>query len=215
MKHLITEKPLTPDTLLKTREIYQAKEKKFERYIDAILEWNQKINIMSRNVSRETIREHIIHSLIPVTLGWIDYHSCWIDAGTGGGLPGIPLAIQTPGTRWILNDNLRKKVRVVDEIIQDCGLKNAKTEAKSISLVEFEPDCGLVSKHAFKIPDLLKKIQQQPWETVILWKGAQDIQNELHQVSDALEAEIRPFMFGNTEPFYEGKALVKLNPRQK
>jgi 16S rRNA (guanine527-N7)-methyltransferase len=120
----VIEKPVGVDILKKAREIYQKRETALERYIDQVLIWNQKINIMSRNVSRETIREHIVHSLLPVPLGWIDLHSCWVDAGTGGGLPGIPLAIQTPGTRWILNDNVRKKIRVVEAIISECGLRN-------------------------------------------------------------------------------------------
>ena len=213
MKHTITEKPAGREILEKAREVYQKRESSLERYIDQILLWNQKINIMSRNVSRETIREHIVHSLLPVPLGWIEHHSCWVDAGTGGGLPGIPLAIHTPNTRWILNDNVRKKIRVVDAIIAECGLRNTQTIAQSIALFHLEPDCGIVSKHAFKIPDLLQKVRPSEWETIILWKGADDIRKELEGAPYTVEAEIRPLQFGNDEPFYTGKALVKLiNP---
>ncbi|PTM16683.1 MAG: hypothetical protein DA446_01655 [Bacteroidetes bacterium] len=213
MKHSVIEKPVGVDILKKAREIYQKRETALERYIDQVLIWNQKINIMSRNVSRETIREHIVHSLLPVPLGWIDLHSCWVDAGTGGGLPGIPLAIQTPGTRWILNDNVRKKIRVVEAIISECGLRNTGTVAQSIALHQLQPDCGIVSKHAFKIPDLLQKVRNSGWETILLWKGAEDIRKELKDAPYPVEAEIRSFQFGEEEPFYEGKALVKLtNP---
>ncbi|NIQ07107.1 MAG: 16S rRNA (guanine(527)-N(7))-methyltransferase RsmG, partial [Candidatus Korarchaeota archaeon] len=91
MKHPIKSIQIDSGVLEKARKLYSDHEKEMEVYLDALLEWNEKINLVSRNVSRETVREHIIHSLLPIPLGLIQWHDKWIDSGTGGGLPGIPL----------------------------------------------------------------------------------------------------------------------------
>ncbi len=181
-----------------------------EEYLDKLLEWNEKINLVSRNVSRETVREHIVHSLIPIPLNLIEKHEKWIDSGTGGGLPGIPLAICKPEKAWILNDNVRKKMRAVDDIVQSMGLENTSILAKSISLIELKKGTGIVTKHAFKIPDLLRLLGNEPWKTILMWKGVEGIEDEIHQSRRKLNTTIYKFNFGQDEPFYEGKGIVKI-----
>jgi 16S rRNA (guanine527-N7)-methyltransferase len=208
VKHGINKKTARKEILLKAREICADNEKEIEHYIDLLLEWNKKINLVSRNVSRETIQEHITHSLLPVPLGLLANHQNWIDAGTGGGLPGIPLAIAEPEMEWILNDNVRKKIKVVDDIIQKMGMKNSYTLPKSISLVELQKGTGIITKHAFKISGLLRLLGDKPWKTIIMWKGAKDAEEEIIQSRKKLNATIYEFDFGKEETFYEGKGIV-------
>jgi 16S rRNA (guanine527-N7)-methyltransferase len=190
--------------------IYQKNESALEAYIDVLLEWNSKINLVSRTVSRETVREHVVHSLLSIPISLLEKHQTWVDSGTGGGLPGIPLAICEPEKHWLLNDNVRKKMRAVDGIIESLGLENVQTIAKSISLVELEKGTGILTKHAFKIPDLLKHLGTKPWKTILMWKGAADAESEINQSGKRLNVAIYKFDFGKKEQFYEGKGLVKI-----
>ncbi len=210
VKHKTVRTEVSPESLRIAREIFTKNEDRLEAYIDLLLLWNDKINLVSRTVSRETVREHTIHSLIPMALNMLDDHSKWIDAGSGGGLPGIPLAICKSNSEWILNDNVKKKMRAVGDIIQELELKNVSVAAKSISLVDIKKGTGIVTKHAFKIDDLLRLLNKKPWGKIIMWKGADGAEKEIIQYGKNLKAEIFEFNFGSNEPFYEGKAIVVL-----
>jgi len=196
------------ETLDRAREIYQKNEEKIEGYLDLLLEWNEKINLVSRSVSRETVREHIVHSLLPMALKLLDHHEKWIDSGSGGGLPGIPLAIANPEKEWILNDNVKKKMRAVGDIVEKAGLTNTEVIAKSISLVDFEKGTGIVTKHAFKVDDLVRLLGSKPWKTIIMWKGVGGAAEEIRSSNKKLNTTLYEFNFGDDEPFYEGKGLL-------
>ena len=208
MKHGIKKTTISKEILNKARVIYRKNETLLEQYIDLLLDKNHKINLVSRNVSRETVREHIVHSLLPLSMGLVKNHSKWIDSGTGGGIPGIPLAICNRNTEWQLNDNVRKKMRAVEDIIDSLQLNNTSTLAKSISLVDLEKGTGIATKHAFKIPDLLKLLGNKPWKTILMWKGAVDAEEEIRRSRKKLNCTLFEFDFGQDEPFYEGKALL-------
>lgn len=210
MKHPIKTIQIDTDALSRARKLYSSHEGRMETYLDALLEWNKKINLVSRNVSRETVREHIIHSLLPIPLGLIQWHDKWIDSGTGGGLPGIPLAICEEQIRWILNDNVRKKMKAVENIVETIELDNTKIVAKSISLIDLEKGTGIVTKHAFKIKDLLRLLGKAPWQTILMWKGVEDVESEVRRTHKDLNVTIYEFNFGKDEPFYEEKGIVKI-----
>lgn len=210
MKHSPKIKDLGLERLNEARNLYKMNEKELERYLDLLLEWNQKINLVSRTVSRETLREHVVHSLLPAAAGLLTGHNRWIDSGTGGGLPGLPLAICEKNKEWILNDNVKKKMMVVSDIAKRLELDNTEVEAKSISLLDFEKGTGIVTKHAFKIDDLLRHIGPRPWKTILMWKGADHAIDELRQSKKKLNCELYRFNFGSEEPFYEGKAILKI-----
>jgi len=196
------------ETLDRAREIYQKNEEEIEGYMDHLLEWNEKINLVSRSVSRETVREHIVHSLLPMALKLLDHHDQWIDSGSGGGLPGIPLAIANPEKQWMLNDNVKKKMKAVGDIVERSGLTNTEILAKSISLVDFERGTGIVTKHAFKVDDLLRLLGSKPWKTIIMWKGVEGAAKEIRSSNKKLNTTLYEFQFGGDEPFYEGKGLL-------
>lgn len=208
MKQNIEVIKVSQSTLSEARELYKANEDMYEKYIDLLLEWNEKINVISRTVSRETVLEHIVHSLIPVPLNLLAGYEKWIDSGSGGGLPGIPIAICQPDLFISLNDNIKKKMMVVDDITQSMNLKNTKTIDYSISLVDLERGTGILSKHAFKISKLMQLLSDKPWEIILMWKGVEDAIEEIRQHKKKLDCTIYSFNFGDNEPFYEGKGLV-------
>ncbi|MEX0649099.1 MAG: RsmG family class I SAM-dependent methyltransferase [Balneolaceae bacterium] len=210
MKHQVQQIQVNREILLKGREVFRENENELEAYIDELLGWNKKINLISRTVSRETLREHVVHSLLPLPLDLVSKHSKWIDSGSGGGLPGIPLAICRKNISWLLNDNVKKKMTAASQIINTLGLKNVGVISKSISLAEIEKGTGIVTKHAFKIPDLLRLLGSKPWKTIIMWKGVDGALEEIKKSGKGLNATIYEFNFGDEEPFYEGKGLVKI-----
>ena len=208
MKHQIEEIKVDKEILRKTRELYSKHSDQLEEYIDQLLDWNEKINLVSRNVSRETVREHVVHSLIPIELGLLSDIDEWVDSGTGGGLPGIPLAIVHPDKTFYLNDNVRKKMKAVSDIKESLSLENVEVLAKSISLVGLKTGAGIVTKHAFKIEDLLRLTKKKPWKKTIMWKGVEGAYKEMERVHLKIKCTIYSFHFD--DEFYEGKGLVVL-----
>lgn len=208
MKHSVGSVELKDDFLVEVQTLYRSKKEEHQKYLDELFDWNEKINLVSRTVSRETVEKHIMHSLFPCQLGLLNAHDKWIDAGSGGGLPGIPLAIQNPGKQFLLNDNVRKKMKAVSAIVDKLGLPNVEIVAKSISLYSLQAGTGVVTKHAFKIPKLLHLLEKKPWTTIILWKGERDLLPELKKTPGKLKVTIYPFRFSDI--FYDGKALVRL-----
>lgn len=211
MKQSFTKLNVSRETLTDTRALYDQKAEKLELYIDNLLDWNQKINLVSRTVSRETVREHVVHSLIPLSLGLIDSYDVWLDSGTGGGLPGVPLAICSPEKKWLLNDNVKKKMRALADIIESTAVLNCEILAKSISLTDFDKGTGIVTKHAFKVDDLLRLLGSKPWKTIIMWKGVTGALDEINQSQKKLNFTLYEFDFGSAEEFYEGKGLLKID----
>ena len=89
-------------------------------------EWNEKINVISRADIGELVVRHVLHSLAIAKFGLLDSSRNILDVGTGGGFPGIPLAIMYPDKKFTLIDSIGKKITVVNDIISRLGLKNAR-----------------------------------------------------------------------------------------
>jgi len=95
-----------------------------EQYVSLLLEWNSRINLISRKDVESIWVKHILHSLSPIPLGLLPGNGKFVDIGTGGGLPGVPLAILLPKCDMLLVDSITKKIRVVEEIVHCLGLNN-------------------------------------------------------------------------------------------
>ncbi|MBN1448995.1 MAG: 16S rRNA (guanine(527)-N(7))-methyltransferase RsmG [Bacteroidetes bacterium] len=110
------------------REISEAQGTCLERYVALLHEWNRKINLISRKDEGQIWRNHVLHSLAAPLLLPFPREGRIIDIGSGGGLPGIPLAILLPQTEFVLVDSIGKKIRAVEEIATELGVHNVTVE---------------------------------------------------------------------------------------
>lgn len=99
----------------------------FQQLLPLYTEWNQRINVVSRKDIHEIYLHHVLHSLSIAAVTEFSPGQNIIDIGTGGGFPGIPLAIHFPETQFLLVDSIRKKLDVVNAVAEALELKNVKT----------------------------------------------------------------------------------------
>jgi 16S rRNA (guanine527-N7)-methyltransferase len=97
-----------------------------KRYVDLLIEWNSKVNLISRK-EEDVWGKHILHCISPLFKISIKSNAYILDLGTGGGLPGIPWAILNENANFLLIDGTRKKIDAVSNIVKELGLKNVKT----------------------------------------------------------------------------------------
>jgi len=97
-------------------------------------DWNSKINVISRKDINELYLRHVLHSLSIAKLISFKDDTCILDVGTGGGFPGIPLAILFPNCRFHLVDSIQKKITVVNNVVKELDLKNVKTSCSRVEL---------------------------------------------------------------------------------
>lgn len=191
-------------------KLFENNKDQFEEYIKLLLWWNNKINLISRNVSRETLKEHVIHSLIPAEMGVLSNYDCIVDAGTGGGLPGIPLSVIYPQKKFILNDIVAKKVMAVKQIVRDLKLQNIEVQGGSIVKTDIQNPFVIVTKHAFEISNLYQMMKNKQVKKIIFYKGCEDAANELTEIED-INSELFCFKFGNEHKFYFDKGIAIVN----
>ena len=126
--------------------------KQFELLEDLYFKWNQKINVISRKDIDEIYLKHVLHSLAIAKFISFKDDTSIIDVGTGGGFPGIPLAIIFPKVKFHLVDSINKKILVVNEVSKSLKLKNVTT---SHSRVE-----NLNEKYDFVISRAVTKMRE-------------------------------------------------------
>lgn len=127
--------------------------------LDALYhDWNSKINVISRKDIDNLYEHHVLHSLGIAQIIRFKPGSKVMDLGTGGGFPGIPLAIMFPDTQFLLVDSVRKKITVCQEVANALGLKNVETRWCRAEEIKEKFDF-VVSRAVMPLTDLIKIVR--------------------------------------------------------
>ncbi|MGN0221314.1 MAG: 16S rRNA (guanine(527)-N(7))-methyltransferase RsmG [Prevotella sp.] len=188
--------------------------KQFAMLYDLYHEWNEKINVISRKDIDNVYEHHVLHSLAIAKLLWFASGSKILDLGTGGGFPGIPLAILFPQCQFKMIDGTAKKIRVVTEVANAIGLKNCMAQH-----IRGEEEKGLydfvVSRAVMPLKDLVNLTKKNVSRTqrntlrngIICLKGG-NLDDELNCVNGPVtKVEIADFF--NYE-WFEKKYVIYL-----
>ena len=123
----MSETPVSWEIILKYFDGLTDKQKQqFEALYDVFLEWNTQINVVSRKDFHLFYERHVLHSLAIATIVDFEPGTKILDVGTGGGFPGIPLAIMFPECDFMLVDSIGKKIKVANSVADSIGLTNVK-----------------------------------------------------------------------------------------
>ena len=181
-------------------------------------DWNSKINVISRKDIDELYTRHVLHSLGMAKIIEFRPGSKIMDVGTGGGFPGIPLAILFPEVDFYLIDVIAKKIKVVNEVATALGLKNVKAEQKRAELVKQEFDF-IVSRAVTNMTDFVSwvddkvaKKQNHELANGILYLKGGDLTEELAAFPKATQYNLSDFF---TDEFFETKKVVHLPLKYK
>ncbi len=127
--------------------------KHFEKLMLILPRLNQRVNVISRKDIEYLEERHILHSLSIAKMFQFDSTARVLDVGTGGGFPGIPLAIMFPEASFTLVDSIGKKITLVGEIVQELGLKNVTAVNQRMELLDLKADF-VVSRAVTAFPKL-------------------------------------------------------------
>lgn len=195
------------------------KQKKQFAQLEALYtEWNAKINVISRKDIEELYTRHILHSLGIAKVMEFNPGASVLDVGTGGGFPGIPLAILFPETSFYLIDVIAKKIKVVQEVASALGLKNVRAEQKRAENVNEEFDF-IVSRAVTNMPDFVKwvrgkvkKDQNHELANGILYLKGGDLTEELQVFQRVTLFNLSDYF---EDEFFETKKVVHLAMKYK
>ena len=211
MKHNITTREISEREWINILNAFKSKEQALSRYVDLLMWWNDRINLISRDVSRETLMDHVRHSVCISLSKVVQESSLFLDAGTGGGLPGIPLAIIKENYRVNLNDIVSKKMFAANDIINKLDLKKRiGVLMGSIKSQSFSQEVCVISKHAFKVGELYSMINDKEWKAIVFLKGTNEGMTELGEIRDSLKVEIIKLDASFMNDFYNGKAVIQI-----
>lgn len=187
--------------------------KQFEMLEALYQDWNAKINVISRKDIEALYVKHVLHSLAIAKIQKFEPGTYVLDVGTGGGFPGIPLAILFPETRFYLIDVILKKINVVKAVAEAIGLKNVKAEQMRAENAKGDYDF-IVSRAVTNMPDFvswikdkIKKQNKHELKNGILYLKGGDLTEELTPFPKATQYDIADFF---DDEFFETKKVVHL-----
>jgi 16S rRNA (guanine527-N7)-methyltransferase len=184
----------------------------YETLAKEFLSWNEKINLISRKDTENLFEHHILHSLAIAKVCKFKPQCEVMDIGTGGGFPGIPLAIMFPETKFYLVDSIGKKIKVVQALVEALGLKNVKAEQIRAENVNRQFDF-IVSRAVTYLPDFMQwtkgkisKIQYHDLANGVLYLKGGDLTEELSTIKNKIKIYDIDNYF--EEEFFETKKVI-------
>lgn len=194
-------------------EISKQQHNQFAALQELYEDWNLKINVVSRKDIDELYLRHVLHSLGIAKIQKFKPDAQILDVGTGGGFPGIPLAILFPETQFHLVDSIGKKIKVVEEVVSGLGLENVKTSNSRVEEIKGHYDF-IVSRAVAAMPTFvhwvkgkIAKTHNHELKNGILYLKGGDLEEEL---SGYKTVKIFPLKTYFEEEFYETKKVVYL-----
>ena len=193
-------------------DLSEQQHKQFDQLYSLYAEWNEKINVISRKDIENLYVNHVLHSLGIAKVISFKSATDILDVGTGGGFPGIPLAILFPDVNFHLVDSIGKKITVVRGVADAIGLKNVKAEQIRAEQLKAEYDF-VVSRAVTRLKEFygwihkrVKKKSQHELKNGILYLKGGDLEEELLEIK-------RPYHLYNlsdyfTEEFFLTKKVV-------
>lgn len=184
---------------------------KFMRLIPIYKDWNSKVNLISRRDIENLFTNHILHSLSIVNIIEFESSTSVLDVGTGGGFPGIPLAIFFPNVKFTLLDSIGKKIKVVESVSKDLSLSNVTAINDRVEN-HFEKYDFILSRAVAKMDKFYslvnknfnsKSINEIP-NGIISLKGG-DLKDELKDFKEKKIFDISEFF---TDDFFKTKRVV-------
>ncbi|MEX2595633.1 MAG: 16S rRNA (guanine(527)-N(7))-methyltransferase RsmG [Salibacteraceae bacterium] len=193
-------------------ELSQLQLKSLKMYVLLLLEKNKQINLISRKNQEEVWVNHIVHSLAITKVLRPSKGQSFIDFGTGGGLPGIPLAIVFPDCKFLLVDSVGKKIKAVTEMVEALGLENVSLRNERVENIDEHFDFA-VSRAVTSLPKIkewlkgkIKKGKHANLSNGLLYIKGGDFSDELIELGSPYQIwEISSFF---NEPFFETKKVV-------
>lgn len=193
--------------------ITEVQKEQFQLLDSLYHDWNEKINVISRKDIDALYTKHVLHSLGIAKIQSFEPGTFVLDVGTGGGFPGIPLAILFPETRFYLIDVIAKKIKVVQAVADALGLKNVKAEQIRAENVKGDFDF-IVSRAVTNMPDFvswvktkIKKQHKHELKNGILYLKGGDLTEELKDFPKATLYDLADFF---EDEFFETKKVVHL-----
>lgn len=190
----------------------------FEKLADLYKDWNLKINVVSRKDIDEIYIRHVLHSLGIGKVQAFKPGASILDVGTGGGFPGVPLAILYPETNFHLVDSIGKKIKVVNEVVDGLQLENVKTSNCRVEEIDGSYDF-ILSRAVAQMETFVRwvkgkiaKKQNHELKNGILYLKGGDLSEELAKYQTA---KIYPLADYFEEEFFETKSVVHLPMKYK
>ena len=194
-----------------------AQQEQFLKIEQLYLIWNQKINVISRQDINNFYKSHVLHSLSIAKFINFKPGSVVLDAGTGGGFPGVPLAILFPKVNFICVDSTAKKLTVIDDVCKQLNINNVKTIHTRIESLNI--NCDFVISRAVSrldtmwaiVKPIISNISQNSYKNGLIYLKGGDISNELPNNVFIQKIDINE-LFDDT--IFDHKALVYISSKK-